>query len=382
VLSLGLSTADQKLFEQSLITGYNLRVIVEILDLNHKQIRDVSTQLVDGQVNHSWLENVTFSATLTLLDPDELTGFDTSSPSDNALYADRMIRIIYSVYSPLLPRWVDVPLFCGPVTKVARDDAILSIEAQGKESLYLPPYMAWTSKTYPKGTRLTTMIQDLIGTRGGETHFDFPELTTALPRSSTITFDGASMQYVLDRVAPRTVRQLFYDARGTLKLRTTPTSPSFTFTEAHLLSVPKLDFDHSTIRNTVLVKGATPEGKPQITSRRYLPAGDPSSSTALARNGVKRNLVELVEDSNLTTQAAADAVAVSTLAAISVSSVGFDFDSLVIPHIEPGDVFALTTRDFSINLRLANYSIPLKAGNPQSNGTIKRVSINRTRIRR
>jgi hypothetical protein len=147
MISLGLSSADQKLFDQSLITGYNLKVTAQILDLNHKYLADVSPQLIDGQVNYAFLEPITSSASMTLIDPDNLTGFDSTSPSDNALYADRMIRLVDSVWSDLLPRWVDCPIFCGPVTKVKRDDAILSVECQGKESLYVEPAMVWVAKT-------------------------------------------------------------------------------------------------------------------------------------------------------------------------------------------------------------------------------------------
>lgn len=378
---MGLSVADQRLYERSLITGYQLKVTVNIQNLDGAHIANVSSMLVDGQVNHSFMENVSYSASLTLMDPDNLVGFDTSSPSDNALYADRQIRIYYSVYSDLLPLWVDCPIFTGPVTKVTRDDAILSVECQGKEALSLPPFMIWTSKTYRKGTRLVSLVRDVMA-RSGETRFTLPEWSTTIPKDSTLTFDGAAFQYARDRVAPRMRRQLFYDGRGVLRLRSTPTTPYFTFTENHLLSVPKLDYNHADVRNTVLVRGGTPEGKPQIISKRYVPLSDPSSAEALKRGGIRRHLVEEVEDSNLMTQAAADAQADETLAAVAVSNVGFDFDSFPIPHLEPGDVFHLSTRDASINLRMGEFSIPLKAGNPQSNGTTRKISANRARIRR
>lgn len=355
---------------------------MSVLDLNHRYISDVSALLIDGQVNYSLWEKITHAATLTLLDPDSQVGFDTQSPSDNALFADRMIRIVYSVWSELLPRWVDVPIFCGPVTNVSRDDAVLSVECQGKESLYMEPSMAWTAKTYPKGTRLTSTVWDVLKNKGGETKFDLPEWTTTLPRNYSLSPEHAIWDFVLWVVGSKLHRQVFYDGRGVLRMRTTSTVAAFTFTEAHLTSIPKLTYDMSMIRNTVRVKGATPEGKPQIVANRWLPATDPASSTALSRNGVRRNLVEVVDDSTLVTQAAANAKAQETLDWLRIGNVGFDFESFVIPHLEPGDTFQLTTQNTSIRLRAGQFSIPLRAGQAQSNGSHRRLSSNRARIRR
>lgn len=386
MVPIGLSAANQRLFNRSLITGYNLKVTVQILDLNHNRIADVSAQLLDGQVNHSFWEPITYSASLTLLDPDNLVGFDTSSPSDNALYADRMVRIVYSVWSELLPDWTDVPLFTGPVTKVKRDDAILSVEAQGKEALVAEPVMAWTAKTYPKGSKLSDstsacVIRDILGNKAGETRFDLPEWSNTLAKAYHMYPETVMWTLARRLVGPRSLRQLFYDGRGVARLRNTPTRPSFTFTEDHLLTVPRLDYNHTDIRNAATVKGATPEGKPQLRAHRYLPASNPSSAQSLGRNGVKRVLSEVVEDTTLTTQAQVNEAADDLLASLTNAQVGFEFDSFVIPHIEPGDMFHLSTRDVSIYLRLTEFSIPLKAGQGQTNGAIRRVAANRARIR-
>lgn len=382
MISLGLSSADLALYQRSLIEGYNLKVTVQILDLNHRYIADVSSLLIDGQVNHSFTEAVSYSATLTLLDPDNLVGFDTFSPSDNALYADRMIKIVYSVYSDLLPRWVDCPIFTGGVTKVTRDDAILSVECQGKEALWSAPAVAWAAKTYPKGMLLTAAIRDVMARYTGETRFDFPNWADKLARNYSVTQETVPWDFALSLQGSRWVRQLFYDGRGVLRMRVPPSVPAFTFTESHITTVPKLDYDHAAVKNLAYVKGATPDGKPQIRSWRYLSGTSASGNVTLGRNGVHRFLAEVVEDDLVTTQAQADDRAQSVLDSISVTSVGFDFDSFPIPHLEPGDVFALSTRDASINLRAMENSIPLKAGVAQTNGTLRRLSANRARLRR
>lgn len=382
MINLGLSSAELAAFQKSLITGYNMKTTVQILDLNHNYITDATDMLQDGQVNHSFWDAISYSATLTLLDPDNLTGFDTDSPSDNALYADRMIRIIVSVYSELLPRWVSVPVFCGPVTKLSRDDAILSVECQGKESLSAEPAICWGAHTWRKGTKITSLVQDLMHRYAGESKFDFPNWTTKTAKDMSITAESVPWRSARGVQGSRHYRQLFYDGRGYLRFRSTPTYPAYTFTEASLLSVPKLDYNTAEIKNLAYVKGAKPEKKPQIRAWRFLPVNHPSSAQRLGRNGVRRILAEIVEDSSLTTQAQADQAAEDTLASISTAAVGFDFDAFPIYHLEPGDLFHLSTRDISMNLRLSEFSIPLKAGNPMSVGTNRKVSINRARIRR
>lgn len=407
MLSLGLSTADQRLFHQSLITGYHLRVTVQILSLDHVYVSDVSDKLIDGQVNKAFREPINSSATLTLLDPDSAIGFDTQSPADGALYADRMIRVVYSVfvdtgtattasgdiYSDVYSDtygslqsptgfWVDVPIFVGPVTNVSRDDAVVSVECQGKESLYMEPSMAWAARTYYKRYKLTDTIRDILGAKGGETKFDLPEWSTTLPRDYSLKTETPLWDMVKWIVGSDLVRQVFYDGRGVLRLRSTPTTPAFTFTENHLTSVPKLSYNMEKIRNVALVKGGTPEGKHQIIAIRHLPKADPASSHSLGRNGVPRPLAEVVDDSTLMTQAAAEARATEVLQAVGIGNTEFEFDSVPIPHLEPGDNFQLSTRDVSMLIRVHNFSIPLKAGAPQSNGTLRRLSSNRARIRR
>ena len=387
MINLGLSSAELNLFNRSLFTGYDLKVTIQILDLNHKYLADASEKLLGGQVNKSFWDIVTSGATLELLDPDNQTGFDTTNPSEGALYADRMIKIVYSVYSQLLPKWVDVPLFCGPVTKISRDDAVVSIECQGKESLYVAPQMAWTARTYSKGTKLVSAVRDLLTTRAGETKLDLPEWARTLKKDYSLALETPTWDMVRKLVGSRLIQQAFYDGRGYFRLRTCPTTPIITFTEDQMVSVPKLAFEGEAIRNTARVKGATPTGKSQITATAELPASDASSSTSLGRklaSGtlVKRRLVELVEDTTIDTQKEADDLAKDTLDSLDLQNITFDYDSVPIPHLEQGDVFAIASRDFGRNLRAKIFSVPLRAGE-QSNGTYRRlVPTSRTKRKR
>jgi hypothetical protein len=243
--------------------------------------------------------------------------------------------------------------------------------------------MAWYSRTYRKGTLITSGVRDVMSRYAGETRFDLPSWTTKTSHDMSMTTESNIWGFARGAFqGSRNVRHLFYDGRGVLRFRGTPTRPIFTFTETHLVSVPKLDYNHAEVKNTAYIKGAQPEGKPQIRAWKFLPASHPSSSVSLGRNGVRRYLVEMIEDSSITTQAQAEDQSWETLNSISTTAVGFDFDSFPIPHLEPGDIFHLSTRDVSINLRTTEFSIPLKAGNPQSNGTTRKLSANKARLRR
>jgi hypothetical protein len=379
MISLGLTAAEQALFEFSLYNGYQLKITLQVLDLNHAYLADVSTMLQDGQVNYDYNEAVTSSASMTLLDPDQAIGFDTSSPADGALYADRMIRIVYSVYSEWLPKWVDVPIFCGPVTKAKRDDAIVSVECQGKEKLLMKPRLAWTTKTYKKGEKASSVIISFAKLMG-ETRFDIPSTSRTLSKDKSVKIDTEPWEFLQGIAGDKKLRQLWYDGRGVLRMRDRPTKPVWAFTEPTLTSVPKLDYNHDEIRNTAYVKGATPTGKKQLTAKRYLTSGG-STPTALGRNGTKTYLVEEAEDDAYDTQKEVDGAAEDLLKTVENANVGFDIDSFVIPHLEVGDMFLLSVPDVSMNLMQDQFAIPLKAG-AQTNGTIKKISANAARIRR
>lgn len=381
MLTLPLTTAERKLFERSLYTGYQLKVTVQLLDLNHKYIADLSSRFIDGQVNIAGDADVTRNATLTLIDPDNSIGFDTDSPADGTLYADRMIRIVYSVYSDLLPKWVDVPLFCGPVKSVSRDDALVSVEAQGKESLLLPPTVAWYSHKYGKGWTVPSLVKAILRDKGGETKFDFPEWSAKTTREYSLSAESVIWTFCKAIVGPLKARQLFYDGRGVAKLRTTPQKSVFTFTENMLTSKPKVSFDTTGIRNSVMVKGGTPKGKPQIIVRKGAPKSHPVSSWRLGRNGIQNIMLEVVEDDTLVTAKAASERADEVMSSILLENVSVEFESFVIPHLEPEDIYTLTTRDFSVTQRVKEVSIPLKAGQGMSVGYTSKRSINIGKIR-
>ena len=385
MISLGLTAAEMALFTRSLSTHHSVKITVQILDLNHRYLGDLTAALMDGQVNIDGDAEVTRNLTMQLLDPDRTLQLDSSSPNDGALFYDRMIRVVYSVKSELLPRWVDVPVFCGPVTKMSRTADVINVEAQGKETLVMPPTVAFYARTYGKGWNRTSLIKSIMINYGGETKFSIPAFAgnTAGP----VIMNGETNLWALVKSINGSFayRHLFYDGRGVLVNRWTPKTSTWTFRTGpggNVTTLPTVDYDMSIVRNTVKVKGAIPKGgKTPVTATVGLPRTHPLNAYALGRNGKPRVIMEIIDDDNMKTIAQARALATSRVNSLALQGVEVRFDALVAPHLEPEDIYTLQTPDFAVTARLKQMTIPLKSA-VSSVGYLVKRSTNRTRIRR
>lgn len=385
MISLGLSAADMRLFVASLSTHHSVKITVQVLDMAHRYVGDLTSYLIDGQVNIDADAEVTRSLTAVVRDPDGRIQLDSTSPADGALYYDRMIRVVYSVKSALLPRWVDVPIFCGPVTKMSRTADMINVEAQGKEVLVIPPAAAFYSHTYGKGWARTSLVRAIMGTYGGETKFSIPAFGGTTPGPVVMQPETNIWATVKSVNGSFSTRHLFYDGRGVLVMRTTPRTSTYTFrtgAAGNVTEIPTLGYDLADVRNVVTVKGAIPKGKK--TPVQYsvgLPATHPLNHYRMGRNGRPRVLLEVVNDDNVKTAAQAKSVATARVNALAMQAVDVQFSALVAPHLEPLDVFTLRTPDFAVTARYRRATIPLTSAVGAVGYLMKRTP-NRTRIRR
>lgn len=382
MISLGLSRAEQALFHQGLCSEHEVKITVQVLNAEHKYLADVSGQLLDGQVNIDRIGGeVDRSLSISLFDPQRSMTFDTKSPYDTALYLDRMIRVIYSVRTPLLPKWVAVPVFTGPITKMSRSDDVINLECQGKEAL--AQTVAWISKSYSKGWRHTSLIRDIMRFRAGETKFSLPNWNTKTTSDFNIGRE-TNIWTAVKKLAG--TNHLFYDGRGYLTLREWPENASyFTFstgTGGSITSYPQISYDSDNMKNTILVKGGIPKGsKKPIEYQIGAPVNHPVSSTTLGRNGVRRILLDVIEDQRYTTREGAEKAAKSRLNMRLMQSIDVAFESLVIPHLEPGDRCQVKTPEFSTMILTNQMSIPLTGGT-MSVGFLSRRTAKKVRSRR
>lgn len=378
VIPLGLSSANQGLLNDALVGDHSIYVTVALLNLSGAKLSDLSWRLLDGQVNVDADAEVTRSCTLSLLDPDRSMAFDSTSPSDGAIYLDRMIQVNYSVKSRAMSAWATIPVFTGPVVKMSRTDDVVNVECQGKELLGMSE--VWLPRTYPKGWKKRDVIQSILQTRAGETKFSFPEYTAQLPASYAIGRLNTPWG-VAKHLADGMGLQLFYDGRGTCRLRSRPQVSTWRFKAGNggsVTAAPQIAYTIDDLKNTVWVHGSINPGgglsEYKIGAVATTPAANALSATKLGRNGVPRYLVQEYVNSSITTQAEAQRFANSILASKQMQSVDVQFESLPIPHMDPMDVARLDIDQYSAAFRMTRWSIPLVVGSSMSVGFLNRVN--------
>lgn len=379
---LGLSAPEWKAYTAALTGNHSIRVGVSVLTLDHGRVGRLDHRIVAGQVNGDDSGSVTRSATVQFFDPDHSLAFDSDSPADGALYADRMLQITYGIRPNVDgATWVDVPVITGPVVKFERSAEIVDVEIQGKELLAMGA--AWRTQTYKKGTPKRDVILSVMQGEG-ERFFALPEFASRLPSDRSIARSTVPWEFA-KAIARSTGRQLYYDGAGRLRMRTPSSRSVFTFAAGAggtILTPPKVAFTIENVRNIVQVIGGVPKG--QKKKIRYALAADrshPLSPWRLGRNGQPRYLLETIEDSAIRSQAEARRVAQATLTNRLLQNVEVAYDAMVVPHLDPGDHIGTKTADFAVTSRLGTFTIPLTVDGRMSVGYMRRQKIRRDRIR-
>ena len=358
----------------ALTTAHSIRIRVQVLDMEMKSTGQVLTQrIVDGQVNVDSKAAVTRSCTITFHDVDRQLDFDSNSPADGALYADRMLRVWYGVRKPG-GEWIDVPIFTGPVVGLTRDGELVQVECQGKESLSLGA--SWRTKTYKKHQRKTAVIRAVMEAEG-ERHFDFEGFKGDLPGDRSLTPQKSSWEFAQKIAQSMGGAQLFYDGFGRLRLRRDPRRSVWTFRDGDggtLQTVPHVTFSTAEVRNAVRVVGKKPKGHTRkVRATAVAPAGHPLSPKRLGRNGEGRYLAEFIEDASIGSEAEARRVAKSKLAKALAEVVTVEADAHVVPHLEEDDPVRFATRAFSMSAPLSKFTIPLVHSEPMAVGYHRRT---------
>lgn len=385
MINLALSAANQAKFNRLIVNNHIVYPTVHILNLNHARISDVSRWFADGQITIDADAEVTRSLSMTLYDPGHTLALDTNSPSDGALFLDRMLAVWLSVIDPYSTTTYTVPVFCGPLTKLDRDWVYISVEAQGKESFGMKE--AWLPRTYTKGAYKTDVIRSILSYYLGEysTKMSIPSLTYRLPSNLSISMESKPWA-VAKSLARGMGYQLFYDGRGICVMRKWPVRTGWTFSEGangSVLSKPQVGQDLDNLVNAAYVKGAVPKGKKTpIIVKKTAASTHPLSPTALGRGGKGRYYWAKIEDDKIGSLAEANAVATAAINKGLMISTSVAFDSLVIPHLEEYDITTVSTAEFAGTFPLRKYTIPLLASGKSSVGYIRNSTVNKARIRK
>ncbi|MCM0622516.1 hypothetical protein [Nocardioides bruguierae] len=355
---------------------YLLQPSVQLLNLDHEILSDLSERVLDGQVDCSLSGTTTTrSLTVTLADPTREVPLDGADAADGALFYDKMIRAGVRIKGPRLGRWVTIPLFCGPLTNASRTGWTAQVTAQGKERLATG--QVWDPTTYPAGSRKTDTIADLL-VATGETRrrLHVPDLRARQPKDLTLRRTDTTWPSV-SQLATSLNRQAMYDGRGDFRLRRWPDDPRARFRDGNggtILTDPVVTYDEYSGWNGVLVRGPLKRTGRTIQVARWLPRQHQLSPWARRRGGVPFRRAYVVTENSLRSRAEAVEIADRYMRRLVRETVKVTVD--VMPHwlLEPGDVYAITTTAVGyLEQQITEMSIPLTGGTPMSLGATKRL---------
>jgi hypothetical protein len=331
-----------------------------------------------GQVNIDVTADTTRSASMDLRDPTHELKLDALAPTDGSLYFTKMVRIIFVVSPPDYSVHYSIPIFTGPLTGATRNGPIVSIDAQGKEVLSFQNI--WNGKTYKKGMKKVEVIQKIMQAAGEVTRkMQFVSrsgrIGTHLSASRKFTFWG-----LCRKIANSMGLQLFYDGRGTLRLRRQPGKAIYQFSDdTVMVSLPQVTYaQNDEFCNVVEVIGGKPKGKGKKVKKVHVkvvaPRSHPMSPWNLGRNGTPRYVPQTIEDDSIKSKKDARALAKRTLDRALDQSVSVTFDSLPIPYLEEFDLLKFQTRTSAGKFRLKQMSIPLTVDGTSSIGYLRNVT--------
>lgn len=367
MLPLGLSTEEQKAFHAALVTSHRTHTRLQLLDLDHRHLADLTEFLDDGQVDLiSVGEKATRSCSLTLFDPFRRSTLDGATPGTTGVYLDRMIRVIRSTWVDELDRYVDVPIFTGPITSAPRSGHSLSVEAMGKEILAQSPRLR--ARVWAKGLTRVGVARSILDEMSGETKFDLPSLgpkSARLPDDLALTRESIPWDHVM-KLSRSMNWQGFYDGRGVFRMRAMYSKPVWEFRDGDggsVLSMPDVesDVDDEGVTNRFRVKG---NGSIDIV--RTIPAWHARSPQNLGRldsdgNLVPRYLPLVEENDDIRTRAEAVEVAEQMRADHMQDTGKITWEGLIVPHLEPRDAIQIDAGGIVMPSRLREASWSLRS---------------------
>lgn len=369
MFATGLSKTQETAFHKALVTSRGLRIRLQVLDMDQNVLSSPIGTILSGQVDIDATADITRSADLTVLDVDNELNLDNSGVFSSGLFLDRMIRIFYGVKAPGLDRWVDIPIFTGPIVAMGRDDAVVTLSALGKESLLMGP--ASTHRTWAKGSYKSTVLRELLA-GFGERFMAIPHQRTKTTKVLSIAPETIPWDYASSIARSWGAGRIMYDGRGYAAFRGPDSNRVWTFrggVGGSILSPPKVAYDITEVRNFVVVTGAIPSGsKVAVQDSAHAPVTHPFSARNLGRDNRYRYLREDISDDTITTKAEAKKLANSELNLRMASALQLDFASLVIPTLEPLDMIAVDNGTWVASSLLEKFTIPLVADGTMSIG--------------
>lgn len=357
-------------FRRTLTSVYEKRIRVALLDRSGDVISVLSRAFRDGQVVVDADQEVTRAVNLTLLDPNHAFGFDADTYQGGILDLTRMLRVWWVVDGPLLARQVSIPVFTGPVTRLQRDGALLTVEGQGKEAYGL----GTTKRTLvlKAGTKKTDAIRTILRELMGETRMDIPDLPARLGADVVVSRKSQAWKIAM-RIAQSMTRQLYFDGAGVCHLRPRSRDPLWVFNSGEnggeITGPLSTSADKTKIINDVRVVGPKPKGKKvPIIGTATADITHPLSPWQMGPPGAPQFLTKTVDNEHIRTQAEADDLAEDILAdGLNLVHEG-SFTCAPIPMLDPLDMIRARTDQEVLTARLRSFTLPLGLGGEMTVG--------------
>jgi hypothetical protein len=281
---------------------------------------------------------------------------------------------MYTVQSPDRSKTFNIPVFCGPVNKVDRDGVLLNVKCLGKE--VLSSDTLWVGKAY-SNAKITDIIRVMLSD-AGENKMEIPDLENTV---GYVYFDrntdvAKSIWAACKWLASLIGYQLFYDGRGTARMRPVENHPVMTFDDRNILTQPQYGYDLDGTSNCVIVIGGEMgPGQPRLEYRLVAPDTHPLSPRNVGRSGQPRFINPIIiEDENITSLYQAQAIAEQALNDALLMTVNAAFDSLPTPLLEPTDVVTINCGGYALNTRVAKWTLPLTNTGSASIGYLRKTN--------
>ena len=373
MIDLGLSTSQFQKLNTLLVNHHKIEVTVQLLDLSHNYLMDLSKRMLSGQVDIDADADITRSCQVELLDPFSQLQLDGKSPDDGSIYYTRMFRIVYSVISIDGDTRFDIPIFCGPLNKAERNGAVLSCTAVGKESL--ASSNVWKTRSFKKNYQKYEVIRVIMSEVAGEQKLALKKIP-GKGAKVRLTAGNDNAWAVCKRLANSLNAVFFYDGRGVLNMRHQTSITKYTFQQGRdILTEPTASFDTESVINAVQVIGGKPsKNKRKVDYRVLAPRKHPLSPWNMGRWGNPRYLPEVISDDSIKSKVTARKVGKARLKRALIEQVEVAFDCLPIPYLEEGDMCRVESDRYTGNFRMSKMSIPLTADGACSMGYNKRVT--------
>lgn len=386
MLKLGLTAAEHRKFEATLVTDHETRPRINVLDMDNNFRTGMSPLLIDGQVDVDGKGELTSrTASVQLVDPDRTLHFDPDSPGDSTIYRNRHMRIFRDVLVPTVG-WVEVPLITGPCTAFHRDGALVDIEVSGGDYDWTTRN-TWEELELHKGDQITDCIKRIIRKRCSATvRMSIPDLTGKRYRlSKDKTLQRMSHPFLVAKKLARSIdRQLFVNAWGHVVMRRiSHGKPVFIFTDGEggaITTDPTRSFGDEDFFNGHLSHGRVLKGaKKPLEAWAFLPRTHELSPWQMSTGGIPHRKVAETDNPGFRTRVDILEHARRRLHEDAEEAVRTEWESLVIPHLDAGDRVGIRTKIFHGNYNQWQFSIPLLPEGTQANGFNDAVSYGATR---